>query len=242
EERIGLLYGLAGGDDLHDARRAAPIDLVDRETPGGRGRRRTLGNCLDNGRARLLAQVTEDGDPTERRAPAKESGDGERGDRYEVWTGHAGGLLLCPHRYTHTAVSPGLRAVKPSLFLRGGTHGSPTQDQTGASASGTVVTVCSRSAPSASSSLRRSSPLACSSSVMSAPPINSPLTKTWGIVGQPEISAISCRIRGSARMSTAAIGAPASRRARSARSEFPHITSCGLPFMKSATGSLSMTS
>ena len=47
---------------------------------------------------------------------------------------------------------------------------------------------------------------------------------------------------GSGRMSTAVTGAPASRSARSARSELPHMTNCGVPFMKSATGSCSITS
>ena len=76
---------------------------------------------------------------------------------------------------------------------------------------------------------------------MSAPPISSPLTNTCGIVGQPEIAESSWRIAGSGRMSTAVTGAPAARSARSARSELPHMTNCGVPFMKSATGSLSMT-
>ena len=49
------------------------------------------------------------------------------------------------------------------------------------------------------------------------------------------------RIAGSGWTSTAVTGAPASRSARSARSEFPHITNCGVPFMKSATGSFSIT-
>src|SRR3954453_160994 len=76
---------------------------------------------------------------------------------------------------------------------------------------------------------------------MSAPPTSSPLTKTCGIVGQPEISCSSCRIAGSGRMFTALTGAPASRSARSARSEFPHMTNCGVPFMKIVTGSFSIT-
>ena len=76
---------------------------------------------------------------------------------------------------------------------------------------------------------------------MSAPPTSSPLTKTCGIVGQPEISGSSCRIAGSGRMFTAVTGAPASRSARSARSELPHMTNCGVPFMKSVTGSFSIT-
>jgi hypothetical protein len=63
------------------------------------------------------------------------------------------------------------------------------------------------------------------------------LTKTCGIVGQPEIAESSCRMRGSGRMSTVVIGAPAAWSACRARIEFPHITICGVPFMKSATGS-----
>ena len=50
-------------------------------------------------------------------------------------------------------------------------------------ASATVRTVCACSSPSASSIFCFSSPEAKSSSVMSAPPISSPLTKTCGIVG-----------------------------------------------------------
>src|SRR4051812_7768869 len=76
---------------------------------------------------------------------------------------------------------------------------------------------------------------------MSAPPTSSPLTKTCGMVGQPEISCSSWRMAGSGRMFTAVTGAPASRSARSARSEFPHMTNWGVPFMKSVTGSFSIT-
>ena len=77
---------------------------------------------------------------------------------------------------------------------------------------------------------------------MSAPPISSPLTKTCGIVGQPEIDESSWRILGSGRTSTVVIGAPAACRACSARCELPHMTICGVPFMNTATGSCSMTS
>src|SRR3954462_6488287 len=76
---------------------------------------------------------------------------------------------------------------------------------------------------------------------MSAPPTSSPLTKTCGIVGQPEISCSSCLMAGSGRMFTAVTGAPASRSARSARSEFPHMMNCGVPFMKIVTGSFSIS-
>ena len=67
---------------------------------------------------------------------------------------------------------------------------------------------------------------------MSAPPTSSPLTNTCGIVGQPEIADSSWRICGSGRMSTAVTGAPARRSACSARSELPHMTNAGVPFMK----------
>ena len=77
---------------------------------------------------------------------------------------------------------------------------------------------------------------------MSAPPISSPRTNTCGIVGQPETSDSSWRIAGSGRTFTAVTGAPASRSARSARSELPHMTNCGVPFMNRATGSFSITS
>jgi hypothetical protein len=77
---------------------------------------------------------------------------------------------------------------------------------------------------------------------MSAPPTSSPLMKTCGIVGHPDSAESSCRIAGSGRMSTAVTGAPAVRKARNARSELPHMTNCGVPFMNSATGSFSITS
>ena len=92
---------------------------------------------------------------------------------------------------------------------------------------------------------RRGSPAArpdsASSCTMSAPPTSSPPTNTCGIVGQPESSDSAWRIAGSGRTFTAVTGAPASRSARSARSELPHMTNCGVPFMKSATGSFSIT-
>jgi hypothetical protein len=43
-------------------------------------------------------------------------------------------------------------------------------------------------------------------------------------------------------MSTAAIGASTARSASSARIELPHITHCGVPFMKTTTSSVSMIS
>ena len=52
----------------------------------------------------------------------------------------------------------------------------------------------------------------------------------------------SCLICGSGRMSTAVTGAPARRRACRARSELPHITNDGVPFMKSATSEPSIRS
>src|SRR5436190_7171927 len=76
---------------------------------------------------------------------------------------------------------------------------------------------------------------------MSAPPISSPRTNTWGMVGQPESVESSCLIAGSGRMSTAVSGAPARRRASSARIEFPHMANSGVPFMNRATGSPSIT-
>ena len=77
---------------------------------------------------------------------------------------------------------------------------------------------------------------------MSAPPINSPLMDTCGIVGHTDSAESSCRICGSGSTSTAVTGAPAARNARRARSEFPHMTSCGVPFMNTLTGSFSMIS
>ena len=64
---------------------------------------------------------------------------------------------------------------------------------------------------------------------------------TCGIVGQPESCESSWRIAGSTRMSTAVTGAPASRSARRARSELPHMMNWGVPFMNRATGSFSTT-
>jgi hypothetical protein len=77
---------------------------------------------------------------------------------------------------------------------------------------------------------------------MSAPPISSPFTKTCGIVGQPENAVSSWRISGLGSTSTVAIGASAARSASSARIELPHITHCGVPFMKRTTSSVSMMS
>ena len=77
---------------------------------------------------------------------------------------------------------------------------------------------------------------------MSAPPTSSPLTNTCGIVGQPLIAVRSWRICGSGSTSTAVTVAPARRSACSARSELPHMTNCGVPFMKIATSEPSITS
>jgi hypothetical protein len=68
------------------------------------------------------------------------------------------------------------------------------------------------------------------------------LTKTCGIVGQPDRLESSWRKLGSGRMSTAVTGAPAVRSAARARCELPQATKLGVPFMKSATGSVSMIS
>src|SRR5262249_48356101 len=134
EERVGALPRLSGGDDLDDPGCAPPVDRVDRERGrGDRGRGRRRGGLHARGR-RVLAELTEEGASTERRDAAEESSSGERGDRCESSTGHAGGQLLCPRRYTRDGVRTGLRPVKPALRVY-------------ASASGTVVTVCSRSEP-----------------------------------------------------------------------------------------------
>ena len=97
------------------------------------------------------------------------------------------------------------------------------------------------SAPSASSIFALSSPEAKSSSVISAPPINSPLTNTCGIVGHSLSAVSSWRMRGSGSTSTPVIGAPACHNACSARIELPHAGASGVPFMKTTTGSVSMT-
>src|SRR4051794_34057556 len=85
--------------------------------------------------------------------------------------------------------------------------------------------------PSASAS----SPLSYISTTMSQPPTSSPLTNSWGIVGQFDSADSSWRIRGSGRMSTAANGAPVASRAAMVRAEKPHAGRSGVPFMKRMT-------
>ena len=68
-----------------------------------------------------------------------------------------------------------------------------------------------------------SSPDSYISVTMSQPPTSSPLTNSWGMVGQLEIEDSSWRMRGSGRMSTAAYSAPSdSRAADGARGEPAH--------------------
>src|SRR6185312_10328219 len=81
-----------------------------------------------------------------------------------------------------------------------------------------------------------SSPVSCISITMSQPPTSSPLTNSWGIVGQLDSADSSWRIRGSGRMSTAANGASSACNAATVRAEKPHIGCSGVPFMKRITG------
>src|SRR3954451_5540877 len=67
---------------------------------------------------------------------------------------------------------------------------------------------------------------------MSQPPTSSPLTNSWGIVGQPDRPDSSWRMRGSGRMSTAAKGASSACRAATVRALKPHAGASGVPFMK----------
>src|SRR3954447_18025476 len=80
-----------------------------------------------------------------------------------------------------------------------------------------------------------SSPDSYISVTMSQPPTSSPLTNSWGIVGQLEIADSSWRMRGSGRTSTAAYGLPSASSAAAVRAEKPHIGCSGVPFMKRMT-------
>src|SRR3954447_1503443 len=80
-----------------------------------------------------------------------------------------------------------------------------------------------------------SSPVSYISVTMSQPPTSSPLTNSWGIVGQFEIADSSWRIRGSGRMSTAAYEAPSASSAATVRALKPHMGCSGRPFMKRIT-------
>src|SRR4029079_2058862 len=85
-------------------------------------------------------------------------------------------------------------------------------------AQASLLSICSGGAPgsaatgaSAGASLGGSTPNTWASSpvsyisvTMSQPPTSSPLTNSWGIVGQLEIALSSWRMRGSGRVSTAA--------------------------------------
>ena len=70
---------------------------------------------------------------------------------------------------------------------------------------------------------------------MSQPPTSSPSTNSCGIVGQPDSSESSSRIRGSGRMSSAAYFTPSALSAPDARIEKPQAGCWGVPFMKSIT-------
>src|SRR3954470_14769610 len=71
--------------------------------------------------------------------------------------------------------------------------------------------------------------------MMSEPPISSPLTNSWGMVGQSDSALSSWRMRGSGRTSTAANGTSSDCSAADARAEKPHAGASGTPFMKRMT-------
>ena len=77
---------------------------------------------------------------------------------------------------------------------------------------------------------------------MSQPPIRSPPTNSWGMVGQFEIADSSSRMRGSGRMSTAANGVPIAWSAATVRAEKPHAGCSGVPFMNRITACSSIAS
>src|SRR3954452_17406220 len=98
----------------------------------------------------------------------------------------------------------------------------------GASAAGASAGASGASTPSVCAS----SPVSYISVTMSQPPTSSPLTNSWGIVGQLEIADSSWRMRGSGRTSTAAYGLPSASTAGARGAEKPHIGCSGVPFMK----------
>jgi hypothetical protein len=75
-----------------------------------------------------------------------------------------------------------------------------------------------------------------SSTVMSQPPISSPLMKSCGNVGQSEKRGRLARISGSSSTFTVCSCAPAALSACTERLEKPHIGNCGVPFMKRTMG------
>jgi hypothetical protein len=209
-----------------------PVDVGDVDTGRAGGRRcgglpRGHGRGCD-GRRRIVERPDGPG-AGERHAATEKGSGGERGDRSRGGRQPAracrvGGVgrprepngpevseRLIPPVIGGRAVNPGLRAVKPLL------RPSPPSSRPARGRAERVVELPAELARGESSS------------VMSAPPISSPLTKTCGIVGQSEIAESSVRIAGSGRMSTAVIGAPAFHSAWSARSELPHAGRSGVP-------------
>jgi len=75
---------------------------------------------------------------------------------------------------------------------------------------------------------------------MSQPPTSSPLTNSWGIVGQFDTADSSWRMRGSGRMSTAANGVPSDSSTATVRAEKPQRGASGVPFMNRMTSCSSM--
>src|SRR4051794_30790408 len=104
-----------------------------------------------------------------------------------------------------------------------GEGSAPAGAAAGASAGGSTPSACA------------SSPDSYISMMMSEPPTSSPLTKSWGIVGQFDRTLSSWRIRGSGSTSTAAKGTSSDCRHDAARAEKPHAGASGTPFMKRMT-------
>ena len=136
EERVGARFRVGAGRrrDLHDARSAAAVNLVDRKGRRGCDRRgcRARGcRCCaldDCRRARRCAELAEECCPSKRRTAAKESGGGKCGDWIEKGSGHVRRQCFVCGVYTRRAVGDRLRRVnsrlrepvpQPCLRLRG---------------------------------------------------------------------------------------------------------------------------
>ena len=74
------------------------------------------------------------------------------------------------------------------------------------------------------------------SNAISEPPINSPWTNTWGIVGKSDQAHTEGIARGSLRMLTDAKGSPRLCKTCAARFEKPHCAAPGSPFMNKTIG------
>src|SRR4051794_39112882 len=104
-----------------------------------------------------------------------------------------------------------------------GDGSAPAGASSGAAAGASTPSVCA------------SSPDSYISMMMSEPPTSSPLTNSWGIVGQSDSALSSWRMRGSGRTSTAAKPTWSAWSAPAARAEKPQAGASGTPFMKRIT-------